>query len=94
MTTDEVMNEFKTYLKDDSSDEALNLTKHISEKLKDAGETEKWKNKYTENDKAWRIKYRNTFLSTDYTKRDEGERQQDEDKEEKKTFESLFKMEG
>lgn len=87
--------ELQQYLdsKEDTSDEAINLASSLDELKKDYGEEQNWKTKYEENDKAWRIKYRNTFLNTNYSQRDEGERKDEEHEEKKKTYESLFKTE-
>lgn len=89
MTVDQVLAEFKEYIKDDTSDTALDLAKNVSEKLNESKEAENWKNKYEENDKAWREKYRDAFLTGT-----EKEGKEEKEAEEKKTFESLFKVEG
>lgn len=64
---EELLNAIKAILPDDSGDDALALFEDLSDTLDENKNTdnEDWKNKYEENDKMWRERYRDRFFSGD-----------------------------
>lgn len=99
LTKNELMEKVKNFLGDDTSDEALEIIEDISDTV-EAGNSEDWKQKYEENDKKWREKYRDRFFNgdnnddTDNEKPKETENKESEKEQEKLlTFENLFKGE-
>ena len=102
-TKDEILEQIKTKLGEDTSDEAIGLIEDISDTFSDIetrlSDTTDWKKKYEENDKEWREKYRNRFFnpdSTNDTKIGVGEKEVEEpepDAELPTTFDELFTKE-
>lgn len=66
-TKDELFNSIKSKFEGDDSDDTLALLEDISDTLDDMSEqvskSGEWKNKYEQNDKEWREKYKNRFFS-------------------------------
>lgn len=61
----EILNSVNSILgENNSSDEALALIEDITDTYND-NNNENWKQKYEENDKAWRDRYRERFMSGD-----------------------------
>lgn len=93
-TKDEILNSIKERIGDDSSDEALGFIEDVSDTFSDletrATGMENWKEKYEENDKEWRERYRERFFSSSEDEDDDF----GDDKKEIKTFEDLFKKGG
>ena len=89
---EEIMSLISARIGEDNSDEALTLLEDISDTLTDfearVADNTDWKMKYEENDKEWRDKYKERFMSGD-TSIDK-ELVDDEPEERKYTFESLF----
>lgn len=92
-TREEILEQVRTRLGDDASDEAIALVEDISDTMSDYearanGDGTDWKSKYEENDKEWRKKYRDRFFSggTD-DNNDDGS----DVEETPLTFEDLFK---
>lgn len=91
-TLDEILANVNTILGENSSDEALTLLDDISDTFNAKDNTD-WKQKYEDNDAAWRQRYRERFLTgnTDIDKSvDESDDNEDEEKKSYK-FEDLFK---
>lgn len=99
----ELMEQVKTILGEDTSDNALALVADLSDTIDDyetrvqSTDAESWKKKYEDNDKMWRERYRERFFSggnpTDNKDQDE-DRDLDNDKKEpelKTDFNELFK---
>lgn len=92
-TREEILNSVRERLGDDTSDATLALVEDITDTITDYenkannGGTN-WKQKYEENDEAWRKKYRDRFYSGG-----SGEDDNEPDPPPKKnyTFENLFK---
>ena len=65
----EIMEQVKTILGEDTSDNALALIADLSDTIDDyekrvqGTDAESWKKKYEDNDKMWREKYRERFFS-------------------------------
>lgn len=63
MSKDELLERLKAVLGDDNtSDEALELYEAVSD-LYSTPSADEWRQKFEENDKAWRERYRDRFLS-------------------------------
>ena len=99
LTKEQVMEQVKTRIGDDTSDEALKFLEDLSDTVNDYesranGDGTDWKAKYEENDKEWRTKYRERFFAP--VENDEGNDSShkgadDDDTEAPKTFDDLFK---
>lgn len=87
-TKEELLDMLKGKLVDDTSDEAITIIEDFSDTL-NSYDTENWKQKYEDNDKMWREKYKERFFKA---AEDVKENQKEDIKEEseKKTFNDLF----
>lgn len=88
-TKEELMSAIRAKMGEDSDDETLMLVEDISDTLDSFGDSENWKAKYEENDKAWRQKYRDRFFSPAEVEEDNETEGEDEMKN--LTFDELFK---
>ena len=91
-TLEEILANVNTILGENSSDEALTLLDDITDTFNAKDNTD-WKQKYEDNDAAWRQRYRERFLTgnTDIDNSvDESDDNEDEEKKSYK-FEDLFK---
>lgn len=93
---EEILEQVKTIIGDDTSDNTLNLLSDISDTIDDLtakseGDGEDWKKKYKENDAQWRQKYKDRFFSKVDEKDEPKEESLETDEPEMKTkFEELF----
>lgn len=89
-TKEELFNLLKDRVGEDTSDESLAFLEDVQDTVNDlesrVGSTD-WKQKYEDNDKMWRDKYKQRFFSSEPIKKEEEE----EEKPKKLTFEDLFK---
>lgn len=100
-TREELLNALKVTIGDSTEDSSLALLEDFTDTLNDYEEKNKdktdWKNKYEENDKAWKKRYKERF----FNEGDNGDDVSEEDEEETedsnhnrpKTFADLFKTE-
>ena len=95
-TKDEILKAIKSKLGEDTGDDTIALLEDITDTLNDydnkTNDTEDWKTKYEENDKAWRKKYTDRFFNNDDVddEKDEPDEKPKDETEEKSTFEELF----
>ena len=82
---DVLIQRIASVLSDPESDDSLSLIEDVTDTL-DAGSSDDWKTKYEENDAAWRKRYKERFLK----KPDKEPEIDDDEKEEKKTYDDLF----
>ena len=82
---DELIKRITSVLSDPDSDDSLSLIEDVTDTL-EAGSSDDWKRKYEENDAAWRKRYKERFLK----KPDNEPEIEDDEKEEKKTYDDLF----
>lgn len=90
-TKDELLASVRAIVGEDTSDATLELFDDIADTIDNLSNTENinYKEKYEQNDREWRQKYRDRFMN--------GEPEEDEDEEteensgKKYTYESLFK---
>lgn len=92
-TRKEILEMVRTRIGDDTSDDAIAFTEDISDTIADMetranGGGENWEQKYKDNDKMWREKYRNRFFDG---KKKEKEEFEDEADDKPLTYENLFK---
>lgn len=91
-TKQELLDAVRARLGDDTSDETIAFVEDFNDTINDYenkanNDNINWKEKYEQNDKEWRTKYRERFFSgTDPQEDDEPE-----DKPKKMTYEELFK---
>lgn len=100
-TKQEVLELIKTKFADDTSDETLTFIEDVSDTLNDleskSSGQEDWKQKFEDNDKMWREKYKSRFFAgEDKPNSDLGGNAGDEDEDEDtplqpKTYDELFK---
>lgn len=67
-TREEILNSVRNRIGDDNSDDALSLIEDLTDTMSDLenkanNDGQNWKQKYEENDAAWRKKYRDRFFS-------------------------------
>lgn len=82
---DALIQRITSLISDPESDDSLSLIEDITDTL-EAGSSDDWKTKYEENDAAWRKRYKERFLK----KPDKEPEIEDDEKEEKKTYDDLF----
>lgn len=90
-TKDEILTSVRAIVGEDTSDATLELFDDIADTIDNLSNTENinYKEKYEQNDREWRQKYRDRFMN--------GKPEEDEDEEteensgKKYTYESLFK---
>lgn len=95
-TVDEIMESVRTHVGDSTDDTALSLIEDINDTMNDLvtkanGDKENWKEKYEENDKMWRTKYRDRFFNSKDD--EEFEEKETEEKEKITKYDELFKEE-
>lgn len=90
VTRDDLFARLNERIGEDNSDEALALIEDFSDTFDSlsVADTEDWKSKYEENDKAWREKYRARFMSP--SEAIEEQKEDVIDDSEEKSFEDLF----
>lgn len=82
---EELLKLVSEFVGDMPTDEALSLLEDISDTVE--SDTENWKQKYIDNDKAWRERYKARFSST---KEEIEEQEEQENDDTPLTYESLF----
>lgn len=101
-TREELLKIVRDYVKDNTDDATLQLLEDVDDTFKDFADKQKdetdWKAKFEENDKEWRTKYKERFMSGgDDDKKDVNptldDEKKEEDEDEKETFNDLFSEE-
>lgn len=101
-TREELLKIVRDYVKDNTDDATLQLLEDVDDTFKDFADKQKdetdWKAKFEENDKEWRTKYKERFMSGgDDEKKDNNptpaDEKKEEDEDEKETFNDLFSEE-
>ena len=93
-TREEILESVKEIFGDNTDDNTIAFLEDITDTITDLedkanGDGTDWKAKYTENDEAWRKKYKERFYSNDNT--DDNDNENDnEHTEPPKKFEDLF----
>lgn len=86
----EILAAVSSIIGESTSDEALTLLEDITDTFNDKDNTD-WKKKYEDNDKEWRNRYKERFLSGDASLDPKQEDEEDPEPEKPLTFENLFK---
>lgn len=97
ISRDELMNRLNTFLGEDTSDETLSFIEDVTDTIEDyeSKSNTDWEKRYNDLDNEWRTKYRERFFRK--VKEDDEvieEVEEEEVKEEPKTYDDLFKKEG
>ena len=92
-TREEILESLRGRFGEEPTDEDIAMLEDITDTFKDfeekTSDATNWKNKYEENDKAWKKKYSDRFFSNDDDKNDLDEPEERDDKQ-MKTFDDLF----
>ena len=95
-TKDEIISMISQRIGDDNSDEAISLLEDVTDTLNDfetrSADTTNWKQRYEDNDKEWREKYKERFM-TGETPKDEEIDEPEDDKQKKYSYDDLFSNE-
>lgn len=84
VTTEQLLQQITDILGDRTDDESLSLLENASDTLNQYTDAENWKQKYEDNDKEWRERYKKRFMG------DSDEPPLDNSGEEMLTYEQLF----
>lgn len=89
---EDLLNLVKERLGDDTSDEALSFVEDVTDTINnyESNSQENWKQRYEDNDKMWREKYRDRFYNGS-PKEPEEDIQDIDDTPKRRRFEDLFK---
>lgn len=92
-TKEEILERIRGMFGEEPTDDDIAMLEDITDTFTDfeekTSDATNWKNKYEENDKAWKKKYTDRFFSKDNGKGDTGEPEDPDDKP-MKTFDDLF----
>ena len=92
-TKDEIISMISARIGEDNSDEAIGLLEDVTDTLNDyetrTADSTNWKERYETNDKEWREKYKERFMSGDSSTDEVIVEEEEEPK--RYTFEELFK---
>ena len=94
VTFNELLQQLNTLIGDNTSDDTISLIENVTDTFNDLSikatnnDAEQWKNKYEENDKAWREKYKSRFMTGGT---EPPEQPEPPETPKKRTFDSLFK---
>lgn len=77
---------------DSTSDESISLLEDVTDTMDSLSDGENWKQKYEDNDREWRQKYKERFM-TPVDDKGEPEPIEEPGEPKVKTFEELFKTE-
>ena len=94
---EEIMEMIKTRIGEDTSDDAIAFVQDISETIDDyekkTASYNELEERYKENDKTWREKYKEAFFSGAKGSAEDYQEKPDEEERKKYTYEKLFKEE-
>lgn len=93
LTKEELLNSLKGFMGEEADDERLTFLENVQDTMNDfetRTQTD-WKQKYEENDSAWRQRYRDRFFSEGTDKVDEDLSLPESEKPKPMRFEDLFK---
>lgn len=91
VSKDELLKAAQAMIGDRTDDEALLFLDNFNDTLDAYADQMNWREKYEENDRMWRERYRDRFFGDNTENEVEIEEQDDEDKE--LTYEKLFEEE-
>lgn len=88
-SVEEIMASLNAALGDNTDDATLGLLEDVQDTLNAGADSASWKQKYEDNDKQWRERYRERFNQPSEQQQPEGK--MDEPEEKPLVFENLFK---
>lgn len=88
---EEIMQALNTALGEGTSDEMLSLLEDVKDTLDAGADNVDWKQKFEDNDAAWRERYRNRFAQGGDPEQEQPDKPSEEPVAQKLTFENLFK---
>lgn len=100
VTKEELLNAISEIVGEDSSDNVISLIENVTDTIDSlteaAADSTDWKQKYEDNDNEWRAKYKARFFDSgdDESVEEVEEVVEDDEVEEKTTYEDLFEEEG
>ena len=93
-TMEEILESLRGRFGDDPTDDDIAMLEDITDTFTDfeekTSDATKWKNKYEENDKAWKKKYSDRFFSKDDGNNDNSDDSDEPEDKPMKTFDDLF----
>lgn len=93
-TREEILESLRGRFGDNPTDDDIAMLEDITDTFKDfeekTSDATNWKNKYEENDKAWKKKYSDRFFSKDDGDDDNSDDSDDPEDKPMKTFDDLF----
>ena len=93
-TKDEIISMISARIGEDNSDEAIELLEDVTDTLTDyetrTADNTNWKERYEANDKEWRDKYKERFMSGDPSKDKEIIEEEKEEKPKSYSYDDLF----
>lgn len=93
-TREEILESLRGRFGDEPTDDDIAMLEDIADTFKDfeekTSDATNWKNKYEENDKAWKKKYSDRFFSKDDEDDDDSDDSDDPEDKPIKTFGDLF----
>ena len=93
-TRDEILESLRGRFGDEPTDDDIAMLEDITDTFKDfeekTSDATNWKNKYEENDKAWKKKYSDRFFSNEGGNDDDSDDSDDPEDKPMKTFDDLF----
>ena len=92
ISKDELMNRLNTFLGEDTTDETLSFIEDVTDTIEDyeSKSSTDWEKRYNDLDNEWRKKYRERFFRK---VKEDNEVEEEEVKEEPKTYDDLFEKE-
>lgn len=98
VTKEELLNAISEIVGEDNSDNVISLIENVTDTIDSlseaAADSTDWKQKYEDNDNEWRAKYKARFFDNgDESVEDVEELVEDDEVEEKTTYEDLFEEE-
>lgn len=93
-TREEILESLRGRFGDDPTDDDIAMLEDITDTFTDfeekTSDATNWKNKYEENDKAWKKKYSDRFFSKDGDNKDNSNDSDEPEDKPMKTFDDLF----
>lgn len=93
-TREEILKSLRARFGDEPTDDDIAMLEDITDTFTDfeekTSDATNWRNKYEENDKAWKKKYSDRFFSKDDDNDDDSDDSDDPEDKPMKTFDDLF----
>ena len=94
-TKEELMEDIKAYIGDDTSDVAITLIENVNDTISaNTNDGEDWKKKFEDNDREWRQKYKDRFFSGEAPADKDGDGEEEKEEVKDYSYDKLFKEEN